>query len=246
MNKKGTIPMLLTGVSVIASIAAVVFAIRETPNATEIISHHKDNPDATTKDKVVDYAKGYWRTGICLGVSTAASIASCAISNSRYKELIKLTASSTAALGTAYTKYKDKVKDIVGEEKASMIDKLYKDSFCNEKIWFQESVSGEFFQATWKDIYEAEYEANKRVNLEGKVLLGDIFEDLRRKAPKTSKWGWTSYMLLDDYGYPWIDFVHRKKNGPALEDGGIDFNFNDGRETYVINYGIWPVPENTF
>lgn len=246
MKNKEVIPILLTGVSIIASVAAVVFAVRETPKATEIINSHKDDPNIPKKEKIMDYAKGYWRTGACLGVSAATSIASCAISNSRYKELLRLTASSTAAIGTAYSKYKDKVKEIVGEEKAAEIDKAYKDSFCNEKVWFQESVSGEFFQSTWKDVYEAEYEANKRVSLEGEVELGDIFGILRYKAPKTAKWGWSQDMLFDEFGYPWIDFIHHRKNHLGDEDGGTDLTFNEGRETYIINYGIYPVPEGTY
>ena len=248
MNFRRIAPALLTGISVVASIAAVVMAVNETPRAIELVDNHRLDIDPTGQtdlapmEKVVDYGKSFWKTEILLGVSIASSIGALLISRSNYKALM----ASTASLAAAYTKHKDKVREIIGEEKAKLLDKQVKQElndseFMTKKVWFQESVSGEFFQSTWKDIYEAEYEANKRIALEGFVTIGEIFP-IAKNAPKSAKWMWTQDLLCEDFGYPWVDFVHQLKNCPATEEPPIDFNFNGGRETYVINYGIWPLP----
>lgn len=248
MNFRRIAPALLTGISVITSIAAVVMAVNETPRAIEVMDNHRLEIDPTGEtdlaplEKVKDYGKSYWKTEILIGVSVASSIAACIVSHNNYKALM----ASSASLAALYSKHKDKVREIIGEEKAKLLDKEVKEElsdseFMTKKVWFQESVSGEFFQSTWKDIYEAEYEANKRLQLEGFVTIGEIFP-ISKKAPKSAKWMWTQDLLCEDFGYPWLDFVHQIKNCPASEEPPIDFKFNDGRETYVINYGIWPLP----
>ena len=192
MNIKRALPGILTGISVITSIAAVVMAANDTPRALEILDDHRlevdptGETDLTVQEKVVDYAKGYWRTGALLAVSVACNIASCVISHSNYKAL----AASAAAISAAYSRHKDKVKELIGEEKAKLIEKqvhkeVSNDEFMTKKIWFQEAVSGEFFQSTWKDVYEAEYEANKRLNLEGYVTIGELFP-IHKNSPKVS------------------------------------------------------------
>jgi len=247
MNFKQIAPVLLTVVSVATSVAAVIMAVHETPNAIKILDDHRLEVDYTGEsdlvwhEKLLDYGKGYWKTGLLLGASVATSITSCCMSHRNYKAL----AASAAALSAAYTKHKDKVREFVGEEKAKLINKqvsedLKSDEFSEKKFWFQEPVSGEFFQSTLKDVYEAEYEANKRIALEGFVSIGEIFPI--KNSPKTaSNWIWTQDDLCEAYGYPWIDFIHERVNSGS-EDGALDFNFNEGRETYVIRYGIWPMP----
>jgi hypothetical protein len=161
-----------------------------------------------------------------------------------YKALLGYSATA-AAIGA---KYKDKAIEIIGKEKDKLINEQIKeetssDDFMTKKVWFYEPVSEQFFQSTWMDIYEDEYEANKQLNVgTGYVELGDVFYQIRKLAPKTSKWAWDTDRVIEGYGYPWIDFSHEPKNRHSSEDGGIDWQFNDGRETYIIHYGAWPEP----
>lgn len=250
MNR-GTISILCTAVAVVGTIATAIVAAYDTPKAMEILDEHRldidpsGETDLSWQEKAIDYAKGYWRTGIVATVTVTAEIVVCVLSTKSYKALVGMTATAAAIGG----KYKDKAVELFGKEKARILDNAVKkdirnDSFMTEKVWFQEPISGEFFQSTWKDVYEAEYEANKRIATEGWVALGEIFPEIEKRSPKTAEWIWCQDALLDDFGYPWLDFVHIRKNCIASEDGGVDWKFNEGRETYVIEYGIYPMPHD--
>lgn len=250
MNK-GTVSILCTAIACIGTIATAVMAANDTPKAMEILDNHRleidptGETDLSWQEKAVDYAKGYWRTGVVAGITITAEVVVCLLSTKAYKALVGATATAAAIGG----KYKDKAAELFGQEKARILDNAVKkdirnDGFMTEKVWFHEPISGEFFQATWRDIYEAEYEANKKIATDGFVCLGEIFPQIEKHAPKTAEWTWCRDQLINDYGYPWLDFVHMRKNCIATEDGGVDFKFNDGRETYVIEYGIYPMPHD--
>lgn len=249
--KRENLSIILTALGTIGTIASAVMAAIDTPNAVDILDRHRleidptGETDLTLKEKVIDYAKGYWKTGLIVLGTTACNIGSCALSTSSLKKAAIATGLGAAIGG----KYKDEAVKLFGEEKARLLENSVKkeiksDEFMTKKVWFQESVSGEFFQATWRDIYESEYELNKKIATEGWGSIGDLFPTLKRKCPKTAEWCWSEDMLVCDYGYPWVDFTHHKMNGPGSEDSpnGIDWKFNDGRETYIINYGIYPMP----
>lgn len=248
MNKH-TISIVCSAITCIGIVATAIMAAHETPRAIEIIDDHKleidptGETDLTWQEKVVDYAKGYWKTGVVAGTTIAINIIGCIISNKAYKALLSCSAAA-AALGG---RYKDKAVELFGKEKARILENELRkeqkdDEFLTKKFWFHEPVSDLFFQSTLKDVYEAEYEANKRVATEGYVSIGDIFPEIKRKAPKSAEWVWSQDYLVCDFGYPWVDFIHERKNCMASEDGGIDWHFNDGRETYDIVYGIYPMP----
>lgn len=249
MIKKESLAAVFTALGCIGTIASVLMAVHDTPMAIKRMDDHRmeidpsGQTDLAFKEKVVDQTKSYWKTGVCTAAAITFNCIGFALSHKAYKELLSLSAAGAAITA----KYKDKALELFGEEKAKLLDKAVKedlktDEFSTKLYWFQEPVSGEFFQSTLKDIYEAEYEANKRIRLEGYTCIGDIFPQIKKKAPKSAKWVWCNDQLVDDYGYPWLDFVHSRKNCMASEDGGIDYKFNDGRETYVINYGIYPMP----
>jgi hypothetical protein len=250
MNK-GTVSLILGIVGCVGVVATTVMAIYETPEAIKRMDDHRldvdpsGESDLSWQEKAIDYVKGYPRTIITGSVTIAANVTSLILTHRTIKEF-----ATVAGIGAAIGgRYKDKAAEIFGAEKAKILDNAVKkelkdDEFMTKKVWFQEPVSGIFFQSTWKDIYEAEYEANKKIATEGYVCIGELFPEIEKKAPKTAEWLWCQDQLLEDYGYPWLDFVHQRKNCYASEDGGVDYKFNDGRETYVINYGIYPMPHN--
>lgn len=255
MRFKEIAPIVLTAVSVASSVGAVVMAVFDTPKAYDILDNHRLELDPTgetdlltTQDKIMDYAKGYWRTGALLGLSVTTSIASCIIGQKNYKAL----AATAATITAAYSKHKDKVKKFIGEEKAKLIDKevqsdLYAEHLNpSELVWFQDSVTDEFFQMTWDEFRQRQIYAIQCLcdDNEGQVSLGEVFPKLKKLAPKGSKAIWDKDDNLEHYGFKWVDFVPEKKNGRGTEDGPIDYKFNDGKETWVINYSHYPIPYN--
>ena len=253
MRIKDIAQIILTAVSVVSSIAAVVMAVHDTPRAIEILDDHRleidpsGETDLPVKEKVVDYAKGYWKTGVLLGVSVVSSIASCVIGHRNYRAL----AASTAVISTAYAKHKDKVKKFLGEEKAKLIEQQVKKEMEEESKnptelkWFYDTVSETYFQMTMNDFKDCKLKANEYLATEHKISLGEAipFAVNSMADKKYADYTWFDDDLLDAYGYSWLYMTLRHYNAPNSEDADlIDPFYRDGKETYVIKYEMWPIP----
>lgn len=254
MRIKDIAPIILTVTSVITSVGAVIMAIHDTPRAIDILDTHRleidpyGETDLTTSEKMKDYAKGYWRTGALLGISVTTSIASCVIGHRNYRALM----ASTAVLSTAYAKHKDKVKKFIGEEKAKLIDqqvkaemKAEKDKNPSELVWFYDTVSDTYFQMTWQEYWSAKLEANRDLNTFGEISLGNMYPNITKymEDKKAAEWEWFVDDVLETYGYPWLDITEIGYNLPGSENSDrYDPNIRDGKPTWVIHYGIWPLP----
>lgn len=256
MGFKGALPIILTGISVVSTIASVFLAIDETPKAVKLLDDHRleidptGETDLTTKEKVKDYAQTYWPTAATLALAVGTGIASCAVSQRQIKGLIV----TTAGLSAAYAKHKDKIKEIIGEEKAKLLDSQVKEEISEEreaclhdenKYWFYEPLSDTAFQMTMSEFYDAKCEANKILHLSSEgVKLGDIFPQVRKNSPKTAKSVWTEdYILEHQGGYNWLDIDFKQINVPGTENAPTNWEINSGRETRVIEYSIWPLTE---
>lgn len=253
MRIKDVLPIVLTAVSVASSIAAVIMATYETPNAVKIVDDHRleidpeGKTDITVREKVIDYTKGYWKTGILLGVSVSTSIASCVIGHKNYRALM----ASTAVISTAYAKHKDKVKKFIGEEKAKLIDMQVKKDMEAEKaknptelVWFYDTVSDTYFQMTWQEYWSAKLFANRDINTFGEISLGNMFPGMveHMEDKNCADYEWFVDDILENYGYPWLDITEEGWNIPGSENDKYDPNIRDGKPTWVIHYGIWPLP----
>ena len=259
MRIKDIAPIVLAAVSAVSSVGAVIMAIHETPRAIQILDDHRLEVDPdfeceedplTTSEKIKDYAKGYWKTGILLGLSLGSGIAGCVIGHMNYKSL----AATTALVSAAYSKHKDKVKKLVGEEKAKLIDKAVKDEMEVEKlkkpsdqVWFLDTVSDTYFQMTWQEYWDAKLSANRDLNTYGEISLGNMYPNITKylKDKKAAEWEWFVDDVLETYGYPWLDITEELYNAPgseSQENGKYDKTIRDGKPTWVIRYGIWPLP----
>ena len=253
MRIKDIAPIILTVTSVASSIAAVVMAVHDTPKAFEIADNHRleKDPegleDLTVKEKIIDYGKAYWKTEALLALSIGTSVASCVIGHKNYRALM----ASTAVLSTAYAKHKDKIKKFVGEEKAKLIDQevkkdMEKESKKNpsELVWFYDTVSDTYFQMTWQDYWAAKLFANRDINTYGEISLGNMFPEIvdRMEDKNCANYEWFVDDILENYGYPWLDITEEGWNLPGSENDRYDPNIRDGKPTWVIHYGIWPLP----
>lgn len=244
--------MILTGISVVSSIGAVLLAIHETPKAIEVLDNHRLEIDETGKtdlapmEKVKDYAKTYWPTGLCLLASIGTGIASCVISQKQIKGILV----SAAGVSAAYAKYKNKIADVIGEEKARLIDQQVKKEIkenkdpvdLNSKKWFYDPVTESFFQMTLLEFEKAKQDINRDINTCGFAVMADAFPALKKLAPKGSKAAWFYDELIESCGYSWLEVSAYPRNIPGSENAEIDWKFNDGRETYHIEYEVWPLP----
>ena len=259
MRIKDIAPIILAAVSAVSSVGAVIMAIHETPRAIQILDDHRleIDPDfecegdpLTTGEKIKDYSKGYWKTGILLGLAVGSGIAGCVIGHMNYKSL----AATTALISAAYSKHKDKVKKFVGEEKAKLIDKAVKDEMeiersknPSDQVWFYDTVSDTYFQMTWQEYWNAKLLANRDLNTYGEISLGNMFPNIVKylNDKKAADWEWFVDDVMENYGYPWLDIWEEEYNAPYSENqepGKQDSGIRDGKHTWVIRYGMWPLP----
>ena len=118
------VPDILTATACIGVGATAVMCGKNTLTAHDILkAYDEENPDATTKDRVLKAAPAYIPT-IILATATIACIIGARTTSAK----------QTAALASAYTiateaaaRYRDKVIEVVGEEKAKEVDEKIAD-----------------------------------------------------------------------------------------------------------------------
>ena len=258
MNFKQIAPIILTGISVVSSIAAVIMATHDTPEVIEKLDNHRldidptGETDLTTGEKLKDYAKGYWKTEVLLGVSIASSIASCAIGKHNYSALLKSSAAIAALGGTYTSKYKEEVKKLIGEEKEKLIDQkarqAVKETDFTDAVWFYEPMTETLFKSSLQTVSEERYNGTTHIYNGDVISLGDMFPELKRTVGYDKNhmldMVWDTDDMYDRFGWsvPLIDFIEINKPGSENDKDPQNHrpNFNNGRHTYIIQYSHDP------
>lgn len=120
-------PAILTGVAVVATIVAVVTAVKATPKMNKVIEEKKAE-GATTLETVKAVAPIMAPTAVATAVSVGCTLASNKISSERIAALTTM-----CSLGREAAKeYKEQTKKIAGEEKAAEIDKAVAQKRCDD------------------------------------------------------------------------------------------------------------------
>lgn len=176
-------PEILLGIGIAGMITTTVLAVRATPKAIQLIDQKKYELDV---DKLtpMETVKTTWKCYVPAAVSGVASVAMLIGSNS-------VNVKRNAALATAYklsesafTQYKDKVIETVGEKKEKVVrDKVSEEQIKNNPVnkteifyagkgqtLFFEPLSHRYFYSTIEKIRRAENEINHN-------LLTDPFDD---------------------------------------------------------------------
>lgn len=229
--------VIFTGLGCACFVKAIVEAVKAAPKASgkylnrqiEIANEkyekeYGDNPDLAPNVVNLDELS---RTetikvcGPCYIPATAWALAGfglCMGSAISDRKTIRRLNNSILALQAGFTDWKKKAKMIAGEqlddeiERAGMEEKACKDldlpGFDEKQTFY---IPGQpFFEATLREVYEAEYLINREFAMQGHAYLNDLYEMLGiRKTKNGKKFGWDMMSGEAFYGYGWIDFVHR-------------------------------------
>ena len=227
-------PEILTGVGIAGMITTVVFAVKATPKAMELIKEaEKDKKESLTATEKVKVA---WRPYIPTAISGSMSIACVVGANSvNAKRNAALTAAYTLS-ETALKEYKSKVIETIGEKKEKVIkDKVAKDKVDKNPVSKTEvivtekgntlcydAISGRYFKSDIETIKKAANELNRRMISEMYISLNEFFGEIGLKETK----------LGDELGW-------------NLDDGLIELDFSsqiadDGTPCIVVDYLIAP------
>lgn len=234
-------PTILSCIAAIGTVATAVLAVKATPKAIEYIQmntgyNHDGVMEVPSKEEIV---KATWKNYIpaaAVGLGTIVCILSANGLNRKQQATIT---SAYVLLENAYKEYKNKLKDIYGEETDTEVRKaVAKDNYTGDpdvtdgKLLFYDEYSNQYFERTMEEVIDAEYHLNREFILEGDVKLNKFYELLG--LPETELGavvGWDSESAAAFFGYQWIDFEH---------DLVV---MDDGLECYIVHMPFAPTRE---
>lgn len=229
-------PVILTGVGIAGMYTGAIMAVKATPKALAILDIHREREDQgleepLTKTEIVKLTwKCYIPAAITACISTACLIGANTV-NGKQKAAL---ATAYALSETALREYKDKIIEVVGEEKASQIrevvaqETLRKNPVSDKEVFITsrgehlcfEPLSGRYFKSDADAIQKSVNELNRRMQTEMCISLNDYFTELGLKEIEGC--------VGDDCGW-------------NIEKGLIDISFSasiaeDGTPCLVLNY----------
>ena len=211
-NKKS---LILTILSILGLGTTTVLAVRSGMRSQKLL---EDRPDANTfKDKAKITWKAYIATIISMVATGTCIVASHSLSSKQIAAL-----SGIAATGaTTFSKYRSKVREVVGEETEQQIydavvanptltvypEVLDIEDLPNDTLFLDE-ITGQYFYSNVPSVLRAIYTLNRMLASEGIVTVEDWckfvgipFDESREDT------AWYVELLMDWGYYPWVDAV---------------------------------------
>ena len=220
---KRNAPTILTCVGGVGVVVTTVSAVKATPKALALLDEaKKEKGEDLTKLEVIKTAAPAYIPTIISGATTLACVFGANILNKRQQASL---ISAYAFLDNTNKEYKNKVKELYGEEgemevkKSIAQDKLEESDILEEddKELFFDEFSGRYFNSTLKDVIAAQYELNREISMLGYARLNDYYAFLGIDPIEEGDiLGWSEGGNLDRYWQAWIDFNNSKT---VLEDG---------------------------
>lgn len=253
------LPVLMAFAASAGVIGTAVTASIATPKAVkkikdDSIQKHDGDANAYTKTEAVISAWKYYLPAFSIGASTVTCIFGMNILSRHQQAAI---AGAYTLVSTSYKEYKDKLKELFGEETHNAVEDAIMKEKCKDvhitcpgfadcstldfdtaecedpevTRTFYDSFSKRYFESTISKVIEAEYHLNRNLMIGcGGVSLNDFYEFLGLdKTEYGDEIGW----WISDELY-WIDFNHRRTT------------LDDGMEIYVIDMVFEPRSEEEY
>lgn len=231
-------PTILTCIGAMGVIGTAVLAVKATPKALRLIEEEADrNPEELTNLDIVAVS---WKCYIPAFLVASATIACIFGANALNQKQQATLASAYMLLDQSYKEYRNKVKELYGEEAdRSVREAIAKEKLEQSKIMasedkfkclFYEPYYGQVFERSMLEVQDAEYKLNQKFAMEGEASLNDFFELLSLpKTPTGEVLGWSQDVSFDFYNYNWIGFKHELIRN------------DDGLEYYAIRMEVPPI-----
>ena len=248
-NIKKHSPEILAGLSVAGVVASNIMSAKAGIKAKDILDEkEREKAEELTKyEKIMYSAHCYIPTVLISSVTAACMISSTILNKRRYDRCKDVCISAYALLNTQFQEYKNKVKEVYGEEGEEKISKsIMKDEYKfqkpiidskdliddNKLHLFYDPISHRYFEREMIEMTNAAWELNRKYAIDGDVNLNYYYE-LLRLEPTTVGYvnGWNSAMSWELYGYAWIDILY---DATVLDDGLV---------CYILRYVIEPSEE---
>lgn len=248
--------ILLAIISSAGVVATGIAAAKAVPKAIKLQekAEQKKGSELTKKEKIKASIPAY----ILPTVFGAATI-TCIMGNSILSERQQASlASAYGLLSTTYTKYRNKVREIYGEEahqeimRAIMVDPDHKiwgmglggpvDTTINdddEVCLFYDALSNRYFESTKVKVLEALFHLNRN------YVLGGLWVDVNTwyymlGIPKMSKFDELCWASLGE-----VSFIDYNMHKAPLEEVPVEAS-NNYLECYVIEFVFDPMTEEEY
>ena len=227
---------ILTYMGVAGVVGTAVLAVKSKPKADKLLKEKKEykrlhyNEELTRFESFLAVVPAYL-PAILMGIGTSACIlGSHHISKEREAALI----SAYSYLNTSYNEYKDKVKELFGEEKEQQVrDAIAKDHQNvgkeEDMLLLYDEFGKRYFNISQAKYSDALYQINRMYNFTGEMKLNDFYEffDLD-PIPGGDILGWSALKDFECTGISWIDVKLRP------------MEMVDNCECFVMEYNVEP------
>lgn len=247
-------PVALSCIASIGVIVTAFAAVKVTPKAVDLIhadsrKKHDGDPYAYSKKEAIVSAWKCYIPAVAIGASTIACIIGANALNKRQQAALT---GAYALVRRSYNEYKDKLKELYGEDAHNaIVDSIVKEKCKDISItstggWynstldfgdgmepeitrtFYDAFSQRYFESTIEKVIQAEYHLNRNFMFAGTIPLNDFYEFLGlEKTEFGDTVGWSS-VNGDIY---WIDFNHHR------------LTLDDGMEIYAIEMVFEPTSD---
>lgn len=216
---------ILTVTGAVGVVTTTVMAIKATPKALKALegAEKEKGEELTRMEKAIVAAPSYIPT-IVTGTASIVCILSANVLNKRSQAAIT---SAYALLDSSYKEYRNKVKDLYGDEASDLVrEKVAKDHYeeadveedkNDGKQLFYDEFSKRYFRATNETVLRAEYEMNRILNECGGANLNEFYDMVGLDQVDYGEYlGWSSAQMYEMYWESWLYFNHTKT---IAEDG---------------------------
>ena len=247
-------PVVLSFAASVGVVVTAIAAAKVTPRAVALVyadsrKKHDGDPYAYTKKEAFVAAWKCYIPAVAFGASTIACIIGANALNRSQRAALT---SAYALVQSSYKEYKDKLKELYGEEAHNAImDSIIKEKRKDISIsangscyissldfgesmepevirTFYDNFSKRYFESTIEKVIQAEYYLNRKFIFMGTISLNDFYDFLGiEKTEFGDAVGWSS-CNGDIY---WIDFNHHL------------FTLDDGMEICAIDMIFEPTLE---
>ena len=269
MNKnkiREAMPTVLFMTGIVGIFVSEVMCARDTLKAEKILNKKFELLEGSTIDEagdviVIDKPKYYtevikasWKCYIPTAVATTATLAALIASNRLTARQIALLSSAVAGAGSLVGKYRNEIRERIGEEQLRDIDKAVAKATMEESRppivetsglmsyeSFNPNEDGEYlffdpftklkFRTSKLAVLGAKYYLNRNFALSGSVGLEMFYNFLGVDLPEEFRpCEWDCQVMCED-GFYWIDIDITRSD---------DVDPETGEQYYILEYGMDP------
>ena len=214
-------PTILTCIGAVGVVATGILAATSTSKAIKMLEEAKEEKqEELTKFEVVRAVAPAYIPAILTAASTIACIFGANALNKRSQASL---ASAYALIDNSYKEYREKVKELHGEDEEERIrHEIVRDRYRDHesgagKQLFFDSFSMRYFESTIEDVLKAEHTFAKMLVNFGYANLNEFYDMIGLEHTEYGyELGWSTSTDMAFFGHSWLEFEHEKV---FLDDG---------------------------